>query len=442
MDNDDVIPPNAIYEMVKAINEDRTIDMIYTDEDKLDFEGNRCDPHFKSDYAPDTLLSVNYFCHFTLLKTSILREIGGWREGFEGAQDWDLFLRFTEKAHNVYHLPKVLYHWRMIPGSTSMSLDNKKYAKDTAKRSIEDALDRRKVDGKVHLHDKVPYYWIEYKYKKEPLVSIIIPTKDYSSTLDNCLKSIYRKTTYKNFEIIVVNNRSNEGETFKLFKRYEKAYDNFRVINADMEFNYSKINNLAVQEAKGEYVVLLNNDTEVITDKWLDLMVGYAMQSHIGAVGVKLIYPDKTIQHGGVVMGMGGVAGHAFVNAPMDYEGIYGRLCVPYNYSAVTAACLMVKKSKYVEVKGLTEELMVAYNDVDFCLKLMDKGYYNVMVPMVELFHYESKSRGAEDTDEKLKRFAKEADYMEVYWKKFIDNDPMYNKNLSRSAVFMLDKKK
>ena len=440
MDNDDVIPSNAIYEMVKAINKDKTIDMIYTDEDKLDTKGDRCDPHFKSDYAPDTLLSVNYFCHFTLLRTSILREIGGWKVGYEGAQDWDLFLRFVEKAKNIYHLPEVLYHWRMLEGSTSMGLSNKKYAMDTAMKSIEDALERRKTPGIVHLHDKVPYYWIEYTYEKEPMISIIIPTKDYASTLDKCLKSIYKKTTYKNYEIIVVDNNSVEKETFKLFDKYKKEHDNFRVIKADMEFNYSKINNLAVKEAKGEYILLLNNDTEVITDNWLQIMVGYAMQSHIGAVGAKLIYPDKTIQHGGVVMGMGGVAGHVFVNSPMSYEGIYGRLCVPYNYSVVTAACLMIKKDKYNEVNGLTEELKVAYNDVDFSLKLVEKGYYNIMVPMVELYHYESKSRGLEDTEEKKKRFEKESDYMYEHWKKYIDNDPMYNKNLSRIAVFMLDK--
>lgn len=442
MDNDDVIPRNAIYEMVKALNDDKTIDMIYTDEDKLDTKGNRCDPHFKSDYAPDTLLSVNYFCHFTLLRTSILREIGGWTVGLEGAQDWDLFLRFVEKAKNIYHLPKVLYHWRMLEGSTSMGLNNKDYAMDTARISIENALKRRKTPGIVHLHDKVPYYWIEYTYKKEPLVSIIIPTKDYASTLDKCLRSIYNKTTYKNFEIIVVDNRSVEKETFKLFEKYKAKYKNFRVIKADMEFNYSKINNLAVKDAKGEYVLLLNNDTEVINENWLSLMVGYAMQNHIGAVGAKLIYPDKTIQHGGVVMGMGGVAGHIFVNSPMNYEGIYGRLCIPYNYSVVTAACLMVKKDKYLEVKGLTEELKVAYNDVDFCLKLQKKGYYNIMLPMVSLFHYESKSRGLEDTEEKKKRFEKEAEYMNNHWKNYIDNDPMYNINLSRICAFMLDKKR
>ena len=439
MDDDDVIPPNAIYEMVKVLNQDRSIDMIYTDEDKINIEGKRCDPHFKSDYAPDTLLSVNYFCHFTLLRTSIFKKIGGWKKGYEGAQDWDLFLRFVEKAKNIYHLPKLLYSWRMIQGSASMGVSNKKYSIDTAKKALEAALERRNIPGIVHQHDKVPYYWIEYKYEKEPMISIIIPTKDYASTLDQCIKSIYTKTTYKNFEIIIVDNRSEKEETFELFDQYKKEYKNLRIIKADMEFNYSKINNLAVKQAKGDYIVLLNNDTELITPNWLELLVGYAMQKHIGAVGVKLIYPDETIQHGGVIGGLGGIAGHCFINEQRENPGIYGRLSVPYNYSAVTAACLMVEKKKFLEVKGLTEDLKVAFNDVDFCFKLLQKDYYNLMVPMVELYHFESKTRGLEDTEEKQERFAQEIKYMREKWKKYIENDPMYNKNLSKRVDFYLD---
>ena len=439
MDDDDVIPPNAIYEMVKVLNHDKTIDMIYTDEDKINSEGKRCDPHFKTDYAPDTLLSVNYFCHFTLLRTSILKKIGGWKKGYESAQDWDLFLRFVEKAHNIYHLPKLLYRWRMIEGSVSMGVNNKKYSIDTAKKAIEDALVRRKIKGIVHQHDKVPYYWIEYKYEKEPMISIIIPTKDFAVTLNQCISSIYSKTTYKNFEIIIVDNRSEKKETFDLFKKYNKKYKNIRIIKADMEFNYSRINNLAIKKAKGEYIVLLNNDTKVITPNWLELLVGYAMQKHIGAVGAKLLYPDETVQHGGVIGGLGGVAGHTFINEQRDSIGAFGRLCVPYNYSAVTAACLIVEKKKYMEVNGLNEELKVAYNDVDFCFKLAKKGYYNVMLPMVELYHYESKTRGQDDTKEKQERFMQEINYMKKNWKEYIENDPMYNINLSKIKDFYLD---
>lgn len=439
MDNDDTIPSHALYEIVYALNKDKTIDFIYTDEDKLDSNGKRCYPHFKPDYSPDTLLSVNYFCHFTVLRTSVLREIGGWRKGFEGAQDWDLFLRFVEKTNNIYHIPKVLYHWRMIETSTSMNTDSKSYVFDASQKTLEEALERRNINGIVHKHKKVPYYWIEYIFEKDPLISIIIPTKDYASTLETCLQSIYKKTSYKNFEIIVVDNRSIEKETFELFDKYKKEHSNFKVIKADMEFNYSKINNLAVKEADGDYILLLNNDTEVITEDWLQHMVGLASQPHIGAVGAKLIYPDNTIQHGGVIMGLGGVASHAFINDPMESFGKVGRLCVPFNFSVVTAACLMVSTKKFNQINGLNEQLKVAYNDVDFCLRLLEKGYYNIMSPMSELFHYESKSRGLEDTVEKKKRFRSEEKYIYIKWKDIILNDPMYNPNLSRRESFMLE---
>ena len=438
MDNDDVIPSHALYELVKVLNEDKKIDLIYTDEDKLDTDGLRCSPHMKPDYSPDTLMSLNYFCHFTLLRTSILKEIGGWKVGCEGAQDWDLFLRFTEVTKNIYHLPKVLYHWRMIPGSTSLSMDSKNYVDKASIKVLSDALKRRAKEGIVHTHDKSPHYWIEYIYKKEPMVSIIIPTKDYASSLKTCLESIYVRNNYSNYEVIVVDNRSSEEETFKLFEDYKKRYKNFRVVKADMEFNYSRINNLAVKEAKGEYVLLLNNDIEVISDNWLNLMVGYAMQSHIGAVGAKLIYPDKTIQHGGILLTNNYVACSAFSFEPYESTGFFSRLCVPYNYSAVTAACLMIEKKKYLEVNGLEEKLKVAFNDVDFCLKLRKAGYYNVFLPMVELYHYESKSRGYEDSLEKKERLAKERKYMFDHWGEWISNDPMYNENLSRKRLFHL----
>ncbi len=440
MDNDDTIPEHAVYELVKVLNEDKTIDLIYTDEDKLDEKGLRCHPHMKSDFAPDTLMSLNYFCHFTLLRTSILREIGGWKPGYEGAQDWDLFLRFTERTKKIYHLPKILYHWRMAPGSTSLNIENKDYVDAASRRLLSDALNRRGVEGIVHLHPRMPHYWIEYLYKKEPKISIIIPTKDYASTLRNCLESIYNKTAYTNYEVIVVDNRSEKQETFDLFDEYGKKHKNFKVLKADMEFNYSKINNLAVKEAKGDFVLLLNNDIEVISEKWLSLMVGYAMQSHIGAVGTKLIFPDKTIQHGGIVLGVSGVACHSFLFDPLDSIGFFCRLLVPYNYSAVTGACLMINKKKYEEVNGLNEDLKVAFNDIDFCLKLQKAGYYNVLVPMVELYHYESKSRGYELSSEKKKRFEKEKKYILDNWSDVIKNDPMYNENLSRTCAFQLRK--
>ena len=441
IDNDDVISTNALYEMVKVLNNDKNVDMIYSDEDKLNLDGKRCDPNFKSDFAPDSFLSSNYICHFTILRTSIMREIKGFRVGYEGAQDYDLFLRFTEKTNKIHHISKILYHWRMIPGSTSMSIDNKNYAIERGKKAIEDALIRRKIDAIVHIHEKVPYYYIEYKYKKEPKISIIIPTKDYSDTLRVCLNSIYEKTTYKNYEIIVVNNNSVEEDTFSLFNEYKTNHSNFEVIDANFEFNYSKINNLAIKKLKGEYIMLLNNDTEIITNNWLEIMVGYAMQKHIGAVGAKLLYPDETVQHAGVVLGLGGIASHVGVNSYKDEVGMYGRLVVPYNYSAVTAACLMVEKKKFNEVKGFEEKLMVAYNDIDFNIKLLNKGYYNICLPQVLLIHHESKSRGLDSTPDKYKRFLFESSYMHNKWGEILQNDKFYNKNCSLRGYLMLDKK-
>ena len=441
MDNDDILPKNAFYEVVKVLNNDKNIDFIYTDEDKIDEQGIRCNPHFKPNWSPDTMLSMNYMSHLSVIRKKLIDQVGGLEVGMEGAQDYDLYLKITEKTNKIYHIPKVLYHWRMIEGSTASSSDNKSYAKDNGKRALENALRRRKIDATVKKDMVSGYYQIKYNLNPQPLVSIIIPTKDYATTLEVCLKSLYNKTTYKNYEVVVVNNNSTEKETFKLFEKYKKNYGNFRVIEANFEFNYSKINNMAVKQSNGEYICLLNNDTEIITPEWLDIMVGYASQKHIGAVGPKLLYPDNTVQHAGVIMGLGGVASHAYIGAGRKDPGMYGRLRVPYNYACVTAACLVVSKKKYQEVNGLEEDLKVAYNDVDFNLKLLEKGYYNVFVPQVEIYHYESKSRGLDNTPKKLKRFNLEQGYMYKKWPNIIKDDPFYNANFSKKGWFMLNKK-
>lgn len=443
MDNDDILTEDALYQMVLALNKNKNYDLIYSDEDKMDMQGNYCEPHFKADYSPDSLLGGNYICHFEILRTSIVRKIGGFRHEYVGAQDFDLFLRFVEQTipERIYHIPKVLYHWRKVPGSTADTIENKDYAILNGKKAVEDALKRRKLDAEVIVPIKSTHYIVEYKYKKEPMVSIIIPTKDLSKMLDRCLESIYSKTDYKNYEIIVVNNNSKEDETFKLFKKYSK-YKNFSVLDVPGEFNFSKINNLAVKKAKGEYVLFLNNDTEIISENWIKSMVGYAMQKHIGAVGVKLLYPDDTIQHAGVILGLGGSAGHAFTHVDADSFGFYGRLLVPYNYSAVTAACMMVQKKKFNSVGGFDEALKVAFNDVDFNIKLLDKGYYNVFLPQVELYHYESVSRGLDTTTKKYKQAMKEKDYLISKWKQYIENDKFYNPNFSLHKQFYLDKHK
>ena len=446
MDNDDILARNALAECVKVLNENKNLDFIYTDEDKMDMNGLRCDPHFKSDYAPDTLLGSNYICHFEIIRKSLIDSIGGFRVGYEGAQDYDLFLRVLEQTtvEKVYHIPKILYHWRKIEGSTAATIDSKGYAVERGRMAVEDALKRRNINGTVSIHPKVPYYLVSYGYSKEPLVSIIIPTRDYADITENCLKSIFEKTTYQNFEVIIMNNNSEKKEAFELFNKYKQKYSNFRVIDANYEFNYSKINNQGVREAKGEYLVLLNNDTEIITPNWLEIMVGYAMQPHIGAVGAKLLYPDNTVQHAGIILGIGGIAQHCFIENPREDVGFYGRLSVPFNYSAVTAACLMISKEKYNEVNGLEETLQVAFNDVDFNLKLIDKGYYNICLNHVELYHHESKSRGDDTIDmksEKYRRFVSEHDYMKDKWGYLLYSDRFYNPNLSLKKAFVLDKK-
>ena len=439
LDNDDVLDKNALYWVVDALNNNDKLDFIYSDEDKLDLDGHRCEPNFKPDFSPDTLLSMNYICHFTTIRKALVDKVGGFEKGLEGAQDYDLFLKTTELTDNIYHIPKILYHWRKVEGSTALKGSAKLYAEDKGKKALENALARRKIPGTVEIDDISKYYKINYDVKGEPLISIVIPTRDYADILKKCVDSIYEKTTYRNFEIIVADNDSKEKETLKYFKETQKKHDNFHVVECKFEFNYSKINNIAVKHAKGEYIVLLNNDTEVITPEWLDIMVGYASQKHVGIVGPKLLYPDGTVQHAGVILGLGGVASHAYIGANRNDTGLYGRLRVPYNYSACTAACFMIKKDIYTKLKGLNEELKVAYNDIDFCIRVLKEGYYNVFVPQVELLHYESKSRGFDTTTEKYKRFLIESNYMYEKWENTINNDRFYNPNFSKNGWFVLD---
>lgn len=443
LDNDDLLTKDALYEVVKVLNEDKKIDFIYSDEDKLDMDGRRCWPNFKPDFSPDTFLSMNYICHLSVIRTSLARKVGGFTVGLEGAQDFDFFLRVSENTNRIYHIPKVLYHWRMIPGSTAVDMGNKDYAADNGWKSVESALKRRGLNGHVEKDPVTQCYQVFYDFKKEPLVSILIPTRDHVKETELCLRTLFEKTTYKNFEVILIDNGSKEKSTLELFDEYKKKYKNFRVLREDIEFNYSRLNNLAAKEAKGDYLVLLNNDTEIITPEWLGILVGYAALPHVGAVGAKLLYPDNTIQHAGVLLALGApgsVAVHALLGAAGDDSGNCGRLRVPYNYSAVTGACLCVDKKKFEEVGGLEEDLKVAYNDIDFCLKLLKKGYYNVVVPMAKLYHYESKSRGSDMATEKYNRLMKESEYMWNKWEEVMKDDRFYNNNFSKTLWFALDK--
>jgi glycosyltransferase involved in cell wall biosynthesis len=433
LDHDDELASTALFEVVKLLNTYPDADMIYTDEDKIGVNGERHSPYFKPDWSPDLILSHMYTCHLGIYRKEIVDQIGGFRKGYEGSQDYDLVLRFTELSERIHHLPKILYHWRSIPESTASGSGAKNYTHYAGVRALEDTIKRRGIDGKVQEIDGYPnMYRIHYNLSEEPLVSIIIPTKDGSGILDLCLESIVNKTNYSNYEIIIVDNGSKDEETFSVFEKWkQRLNDNLKIIPLDIPFNYSKINNVAVQASNGSLILLLNNDIEIISPNWLEEMVGYTLRPNTGAVGAKLYYPDRTIQHSGVIMGLGGVAGHAFRTCNEFDPGYFGMLLTNRNSSVVTAACLMVRKEVFNEVGGLEEDLSVAFNDVDFCLKLIDKGYYNVCLNNVSLYHHESKTRGAEDTAEKKARFMQEIEYMLEKWPGYIKADPYYNINLS-----------
>ena len=428
VDNDDVIEKDALYYLAKKLNEDKTIDFIYSDEDKIDFRGKYMEPHFKPDYSPDTFMCVNYICHLSCIRKSIVDELGGFRSEYDGSQDYDLFLRVTERTNKIVHIDRVLYHWRQTATSTAGYLGNKSYAYVAGKKALEDALKRRKLKGQVLDNPRVSTYLVKYENNNE-LVSIVIPMKDKSKITRRCLESIYNKCTYKNFEIILVDNNSTEDDTFKMIDEYANKYDNFKSIRLECDFNYAYINNEAVKIAKGEYILFLNNDTEVITPDFIEWMLGYARLDHVGCVGIKLLFPDKLVQHAGVVLGFGGVAGHIYVASSYNDNGLFGRLVMPYNYSAVTAACMMVNKKKFESVSGFDDNLKVALNDVDLNLKLLSKKYYNVCLSNVEMFHYESKSRGYEASKDKHNRFLYEQEYMKDKWGSLLDDDNFFSKN-------------
>ncbi len=427
IDNDDTIEKDSLYYVVEALNQNKKLDMIYSDEDKIDFKGNYMEPHFKPDYSPDTLMGVNYICHLCVLRTSLVRKIGGFRKAYDGSQDYDLFLRITEKTKEIYHIEKVLYHWRQTATSTAGYLGNKSYAYLAGKKALEDSLKRREIKGEVIDNKRVSTYLVKY-WTNKPLISIIIPMRDQAKISRRCFESLYQKNTYSNFEIIVIDNGSCEKETKDLFLEYQKK-KNFKVIRDSKEFNYSALNNEGVKHAKGEYLLFLNNDTKIIQEDTLEWMVGYAAQEHVGCVGVKLLYPDKLVQHAGVVLGFGGVAGHIYVANSYQDNGLFGRLVMPYNYTAVTAACLMIKKEKFLQVKGFDEDLKVALNDVDLNLKILNQGYYNVCLSNVEVMHYESKSRGYEASKDKQERFKKEQEYMKKKWGHTLDRDKYFSKH-------------
>lgn len=435
LDNDDELAINAFYEVVKVLNENPELDLIYSDEDKIDMDGNRSDPAFKPDWSPDLLLGTNYISHLGVYRRSILEEIGGFLKGYEGSQDYDLVLRFTEKTtkERIKHIPKVLYYWRMLPTSTAVDQGSKGYAFEAGLRAVQDALVRRGINGHATHGAANGLYDVYYDIKSDKLVSIIIPTKNGYKDVQRCVSSIIEKTTYQNYEIIMADNGSTDPKMHELYAEFEQQLPGrFFVESIDIPFNFSTINNRAVKKAHGEYLLFLNNDTEVITENWLTLMVSFAQQERIGCVGAKLLYPNNTVQHAGVILGLGGVAGHGHYGYPHGDLGYFGRLAINVNYSAVTAACLLMKKADFDAVGGFEEAFTVAFNDVDLCLKVQALGRDNVWLHEAELYHFESQTRGYDDKGKKKKRFEQEKVMMEEKWGPLIENDPFYNPNLTR----------
>jgi glycosyltransferase involved in cell wall biosynthesis len=432
LDHDDTLAPHALYFVAKEIAHRPEVRLIYSDEDKIDSNGKRHDPYFKCDINVDLLYSHNMICHLGVYQKRLVDEVGGFRLGFEGAQDYDLALRCLERVGtaSIAHIPRVLYHWRTHEASTASSGGAKPYAMVAGERALNEHFERQGIDGTF---ESLPCgYRAHYRLpERRPLVSLIIPTRNGVRLLKQCIESIVDRTTYTPYEIIVIDNGSDDRATLEYLESL-KAVGNIRVVRDDRPFNYSALNNMAVAMANGEIVGLINNDIEVISEDWLDEMVSLAIQPGVGAVGAKLLYPDGRIQHAGVIAGIGGVAGHAHKLFPRDSYGYFSRCAVISSFSAVTAACLVVRKAVYEQVGGLNEsDLAVAFNDVDFCLRVRDAGYRNVWTPYAELFHHESATRGSEDNPEKVARFNSEVRFMLARWGDSLREDPAYSPNLT-----------
>lgn len=435
LDHDDLLAPDALYEMAARLEKDEGIDVFYTDEDKVTTDlSEHFQPHLKPDFNLDLLRSNNYICHFFVVRREIAESIGGFRPEFNGAQDYDFIFRCTEQAEKIVHIPRILYHWRVHSASTADNPASKMYAYEAGKRAIEGNLERSGVRGVVSLRQDYGFYDVHYPVEGEPLVSILIPNKDQKETLMHCIRSVLETSTWKNLEILIIENNSEREETFACYRELEKD-PRIRILTyPGKTFNYSAINNFGVQQAKGEYLLFLNNDIEVITPDWIEQMLGNCQRPEVGIVGAKLYYPDNTIQHAGIIIGIGGIAGHAFLGLARAKSGYLHKASLQMDYSAVTAACMMMKAEAFRKAGGFEEKLTVAFNDVDLCLRTVEQGWLVVYDPHVEMYHYESKSRGAEDSEEKLRRFQQEIEFMRTRWIRLLkDGDPNYNPNLTLS---------
>jgi glycosyltransferase involved in cell wall biosynthesis len=432
-DHDDLLAEHALFFVADTIINNPNAGLIYSDEDKVDQSGKRRDPYFKTDWNPELFLSHNSICHLGVYRTSLIKSVGGFRANYEGAQDHDLALRCIEQLQEeqIIHIPRVLYHWRIHPSSTAASSFAKPYAYINGARAIDDHLSRCGIEGHTEWIRNSGYK-VHYKIPASPpLVTIIIPTRNKCYLLRKCIDSILTKTTYLNYEILIIDNGSDEPEILTYFNDIS-ASNNIRIIKDDSPFNYSALNNKAVKLAKGDLICLMNNDIEVISPDWLTEMVSLALLPGAGVVGARLWYPNNTLQHAGVILGISGVACHAHHKAPKGCQGYFGRMVLRSNFSAVTGACVVVKKSIYIEVGGLNEiQLKVAYNDIDFCLRVRDAGYRNILTPYADLYHHESASRGYDDTPEKIARLRSEFYFMKERWGEKLYMDPAYNPNLT-----------
>lgn len=436
LDHDDELRPHALAEMVLALAEHPRAGLLYSDEDKLNAEDRRFDPYFKPDFDIELLRGQNYLCHFTMIAAWLVREAGGFREGYEGSQDHDLFLRCVERlrAEQVVHVPRVLYHWRAIAGSTALSREAKDYAGSAGARAVAAHLQRRHPQARVEELNH-GHYRVRWPLPSPPpKVSLIVPTRDRPELLETCVAGLLAQSTYPDFELLLVDNQSANPRALELLRELS-ADPRVKVLRYDAPFNYSAINNWAAAQAEGQVLALVNNDIEAISPDWLEEMVSQALRPEIGAVGAMLYYPDDTIQHAGVILGIHGVAAHVYCGLPRGYPGHGGRARVVQSLSAVTAACLVVRRELFERVDGLDERLQVAFNDIDFCLRLREAGYRNLWTPFAELYHHESASRGKEDTEEKRARFKGEVEFMQRRWGDALLSDPAYNPNLSLDSL-------
>jgi glycosyltransferase involved in cell wall biosynthesis len=433
LDHDDVLAEHALFCVVDVLNRRPDAQLIYSDEDKIDTAGKRLEPYFKCEWNEDLFYSHNMICHLGVYRSKILHELGGLREGFEGAQDYDLALRCIERIDpgQIVHIPRVLYHWRIHPGSTASGGVDKPYALAAGEKAINEHLERRGSDGVVEPLEDLRMYRVRYRLPKSvPLVSLIVPTRNGLRLVRQCVDSILSKTTYNNYEIVIVDNGSDDPETLRYFESVQ-ADSRVRVIRDNRPFNYSELVNAACATVSGSIIGLINNDIEVISPDWLSEMVSHALRPEVGVVGARLCYPDGTLQHAGVILGIRGVAGHAHRYLKRHQNGYFGRASVIQSFCAVTAACFVVRKAVFRKVGGFNEALKVAFNDIDFCLRVRETGYRNIYTPYAELYHHESATRGLEDTPENHLRFSQESTYMKQLWGHLLVNDPAYSPNLT-----------